>query len=137
MQTVAADVRSAKNNRPAQCSMNAHSCAFQGRDGASAATAVAFPASQIEAYRLEYRGVFGALNALPEWDDDCSIVAVHCERLKELEALICKTPSANRADAEAKLRYACEIAEDGMVLDADDAADLMRDVAKHLIAGGR
>jgi hypothetical protein len=95
------------------------------------------PVSRIEAYRLEYRAIFTALNASPEWADDCPVVAAQCDQLKRLEALICETPSANRADAEAKLRYACEIAEDGMILDADDAADLMRDVAKHLITGGR
>jgi len=98
-----------------------------------AAPVLATTHSRIEAYRLEYRAVFNALNASPSWDDDCPVVAAQCERMKALEGLIASTPCANTADAKAKLRFACEVAKDGIALDGDDASDMMTDIAKHLL----
>lgn len=106
---------------------------------APAIAAAAQPASQIETYRVEYRAVFDSLNNTPSaaWNEDCPAVAAKCQRMRELEGLISTTPCANRADAEAKLRFACDVAKDGIALDGDDAADMMNDMARYFLPGGR
>ncbi|WP_294211338.1 hypothetical protein [uncultured Sphingomonas sp.] len=59
-----------------------------------------------------------------------------CTALSALEQRIMHTPAANVAEAKAKLRFAADLDAEGSMLSAEDAAELLTDIAPFL-AGER
>lgn len=59
-----------------------------------------------------------------------------CIALSRLERLIMHTPAANVTEAQAKLRFTADLDAEGSMLTAEDAAELLADIAP-ILAGGR
>lgn len=100
-----------------------------------AAPALAAAPSQIEAWRIEYRAVFDRVEARLVGGEEAESPRVIADfnRMNALEQLIIGTPCAGLTDAQAKLRFACDLHGDGNIFDGDDAAELMDDIARFLV----
>jgi hypothetical protein len=89
----------------------------------------ALPEGRHPQWLAERNRLFAVANAADcpsvEFDDACS-------GMRALEAAITKTPANDHAEAAARLRFCAIINAEGMVLDRDDAGDLMADVAPFL-----
>jgi len=81
------------------------------------------------AWLAERMKLFTHANALP---DEGEAYDSACTAMQVLERQILDTPVANQAEALAKLQMAAAIHAEGMMLDADAAAELISEVTPYL-----
>ena len=101
--------------------------------GATPAIAGLLNGDRHGAWLAERNRMMARANTLPS---DSKALDQACDALNSIEGRIIHTPAANRAEAKAKLRFTAILDAEGTMLTAEDAAELLTDIASFL-AGER